>query len=731
MRSVLVKLALGAALLVLICACETARPSVHAPDPIAVAEARGKPWATRWSFQAETAAQGTPALSYYSDVEPPLVIDLAVLADGTIVLLRPLAFEERSVKAFRFNQKGYDYLSTQVEIIALDPESGRVKWRQTVPTRGLCRLIPLGAVLLLDAEEYTDGIRVSSSLAALSSAAGKVLWTRSFSPRLSYVTPLAAEGLLLVSRFHKDSFEGGYSTEALRLEDGTLLWTSSSETPQRSYAAPITLPGRLILFETGAACRAPDTGRIIWERRDLSGRRLAVAGWDRSQLFVLEGKGLAALSTENGAELWRVEVVEGSAASAAVSGDRVYLWLEKTAQQEEEKTAGKKVKPMAFRRQFDRNEHPVFAPDQKTSLLLALQRTTGSILWKLEVPEPLLGSPTEIEGSLYATTPTRLLRIEAVSGALRQERELPWKDRIATHDIGQVGNTVVVASEWDVAAWRLEGTEPVYVHHFQPVWPVVTTAERVYDERLARWIVENVGQKKGLLSWFRVGGRSVQSQGLSYGASASYESSMRQARYYASRGDMSSSMLYSSMADTTADMDRASQGMASAINTMIGGFVAANQAEMERLTGVISCHLLAYPHLDAELGRVRSLSRGLVEARLVQTEHKGQRFVALEALDLQTGKASRQLLSPLQSVAKCATLASEPNMVSTFSNYLRLVSVLYHNLRTAVDWDKGVIYHYGPGLDPASYAYIKSKDFVSGRLWALPLALSPLEPVQK
>lgn len=191
--------------------------------------------------------------------------------------------------------------SGMAEIMALDPGTGDIKWRQRMPAPAR------GAPSVADGRIFVP--TVDNHLLALSTEDGRRLWTHRAqsvtSVPLGLPTP-AVESDIVVAGF------GSGELSALRTNDGRLVWSETLASANRGalsevsgiHAMPVISEGRVVALGMGGLTICIDlrSGRRIWER-EVGGTESAwMAGnW---VFLVTSEEQLACLGRDDGRVRW-------------------------------------------------------------------------------------------------------------------------------------------------------------------------------------------------------------------------------------------------------------------------------------------------------------------------------------------------------------------------------------------------------------------------------------------
>jgi outer membrane protein assembly factor BamB len=209
--------------------------------------------------------------------------------------------------------RGAVYVGTRDAIVALDLDTGRIRW-SVRPQAARVALGFTGKATLLRGRGGAPLVGVGSAdgcYYAVDARSGRVVWTR----RVADVGPRggAAGGLLVPAARHGQRLyltsaagRGPYLT-ALDAATGRVAWRSADAGP--SFAPPVVLGSVVVTTEAGGILRGIDrrTGRTLWltrTRRPLTGG-IAVAGRWLAAGTGFQVDGAAASDAANGLVVYR------------------------------------------------------------------------------------------------------------------------------------------------------------------------------------------------------------------------------------------------------------------------------------------------------------------------------------------------------------------------------------------------------------------------------------------
>ncbi len=263
------------------------------------------------------------------------------------------------------------------EIVALDPETGKVLWRHktNAPTRGS----PL----------YSDGrvfvLTIDNELTALKAATGDEDWTHNGVPEteafLSDTGPAADSTVVVVPYSSGEVF-------ALRVETGRVAWSDNLSAVRRASA--------------------------LWSLTDFN----AMPVIDNGKVYAVSVSGrLVAIDERTGTRIWQHEI--GSSSTPWVSGDFIYMinpddqlicistanggirWV---VQLERYENPEKRTHPIFWTGPMVANGKLIMA--NSASQLVEFSLANGAVLQATELPDPVFVQPIVANNTLYIVTDT-------------------------------------------------------------------------------------------------------------------------------------------------------------------------------------------------------------------------------------------------------------------------------------------------------------------------------------
>jgi outer membrane protein assembly factor BamB len=621
-------------------------------------------------------------MKFMQDVEPPFLVSMNLLADGSLVCISPLEMK-REYQKFVF-AKYCSEVFTLVRIILLDSNKGKEIWSRVIPAKGVYEVKEINSTILFQSKYFDiEGEFVEGQLIALRKKTGKILWQRKFNKPFLYFSIAAKHNLVFFSAETEGGSGNKRTIEGVHLPTGKtnlkFSVTEPDDDKSKKNTWPIQFSDGIMFFENGIAFYELPRGKIKWKRKDfhLKGSSQPVEMGRR--VYMQSTDGIVALDVGSGKTLWTNDVIKEKVTKIMHTGN--YLCVTDS-------------------------EKGWFSDMHTLSLLNA---TNGTIIWKYET-DSILGNIVESREAVIFTTKDRLIALDKKKGEELYRIKLPWDDEFSYHSVSLRNQAIIVKNEWNVAKWNTKKGNLIFHHQFEPLCPIMTTQERMLEQKKL--------------------GRPV--SGMTTTA-FTYNSSMNKAWYtskfnqsmamYRQTGDslhLNNAYGYYGMTRHAIGQERIMAGIQTS-GAMIQATMSAGMAILQ--ARVQTANSMVYPSIDATLQNVRAFENDEYIARLVGVQEGSQRFSAVEVLKLSSGKVTRAFLSPYQMPIDLKTIGSSVMTATELHGYLPVSIFQHHSFLTLVDFQKKRIFHYGPGLNTDEYVTYGNKGFIRGRLWAFPLNL--------
>ncbi len=621
-------------------------------------------------------------LNFMQDVEPPFIIGMHTLADGSLVCISPLKLQQE-FKRFGFGNYCRETF-TRVKIIRLNSGDGSERWSQIISASGLYDIKEINSTILFHSRQFDkDGKFLEAQLIALEKEKGDILWQRTFTQPFRHFSIAQKHNLIVFYMATGGDSAGSRAVEAVDVSSGKLGWTfvakDSGSKMKHKGAWPILYPNGIILFDNGVTyCRLRD-GKVLWNRGDLFAEGITQPEAAGGVVCLQSKDGLVALNVNSGKTIWTGAAFKDNVMKLAYAGKHLCV--------------------------TESNEG-LFSETRSLSMT---DLATGAILWKYET-EPILGNIVENGVAVFFSTKNRIIALDVKNGAELYKEKLPWDEEFSPHKVLLTNRSVIVGNEWNVAMWDQKDGNIVYHHRFEPLCPIMTTQERMREQKA-------LGVQTSAVTTVALSYNSAVN--TAYYTSKFYQSMAN----YRSTGDS----LHLNDAQTYYGLTRISMGLERTYAGMQFG-ATLTQATIRIGMSIIkqkihTVHSMFYPAIDSMIKNFRAFDNAEYTVRLVGVQDGNQRFSAIEILHVPTGKVTQILLSPYQMPSDLKTMGSSEMYASELNGYLPVAAYQHHTFSTVVDLQRERIFHYGPGLNAEDYIYFGNSGFIRGALRAFPLYL--------
>jgi len=588
-----------------------------------------------------------------------------------------------------------DQEGANLDYLLVDTTSGRVLWRYNREKRkqALFSLMLASDEMLLfnvqDQNRRGEHGAAENTLLALDAQSGAEKWAQSYTSEGTirlYADPLTP--VAVAEKVEKRNVK----LVGVNLADGKTAWEKEfpvaeprekgkGERAGGPLAPPLLIEsGDVLHFYEGAERLAGKDGGSRWRRGDLElDGECPAAQTDGRELWLVDrGAVLTALDAATGATRWKAPLPNGVRyTNIYPDAEKIYVRGAQAAQ------SG--------------------TPDATQYLLGAVSRQDGKVLWTQMLKEPALSNLIEANGRLYLGTASLLMALDAASGrqvfaskATTDKGNFPV--RIVSYP-----DKVVYVGEFVVAAYDPTTGKQIYIHRVKPIANDLTMWDLEEDLNLVNYSSYQLARMRGGKHAKDAAPSSLQGtspmamqqlarmqdMASSYNLRAAELS--RRANAAPTQGQQRSlreeSKLESHQAATATAGEIAimrmnnaferEQAMTAFVFSMIELGRTMQEAPVEEN---LKNALKHYTQVSRALFIVYQL--GETEDYLVRPNLKslarGKQFVTLAVIHLPTGKRRDTYLSP---------------------------SYLKYGLWNIVNFNDGVVYHDGIGMDPSLYQY--------------------------
>jgi outer membrane protein assembly factor BamB len=351
------------------------------------------------------------------------------------------------------------------EVVLIDRNSGAVLWRIAVEELGRS---------VRDAAATADRVIVASirdnpyakKLTAFDRATGKQVWTMGTFPSDPHVLD-PRNGLLYLASRSKE----GFDVAAYRFADGAVRWKQSIRTDRKlehfsllfSEQGLVAGGERIVLLD-------PAQGTVKWSQ-PVAAELLPIAKIMHAgpALLVQGGGSLGSISTDRGTLAWKHAVPDRLLMDLQAAEGSIFLL--------EQDKAGAQT-------------------------ALRIDAASGKTVWSTAFREKLWSRFGLAKNNVYGTTRTSLLAVDAGTGRILQQVDLPgfMQGELAMPDaIAVQEGTVVVARETGVAGFRPGDLQFIYAQALpgDDVFAYAYAAQRLILRSNARGSSGKAAEMKG------------------------------------------------------------------------------------------------------------------------------------------------------------------------------------------------------------------------------------------
>ena len=650
-------------------------------------------------------------VSHY-DQESPLVLDWTLDGEGRILVVEAMDYESDMRVGETGIHKYWHIIPSAFRLYALDEESGSELWSTEMGgfRGGTVDWFPAGDGLMGMAFESFDlaGEPASFCCAVVNAETGGILLRYEESNALRSHSYLSGSDTILleVVETNEDGERVALAWKGLDPAGGGLLW----ERPMELGEALERIGEDLYLVRTlgGVSPIDPRTGSL--GRLTATGLIFWVSPVD--DCLLLSGDSTMLLDPAAEELKWTADSVGGRPDSARSIGDRILLIRTETTYDEPPKRRGqsphKKGDNPDVHRRYDHNRVEITAVDA----------SNGDVSWVASLDDKITGAPVLFRERIVLTTPTDLVSLDPSTGAVTSSEPLPW-DRPWLQGLQLIpfDDYLLLESDLLAAVWSPEDSF-LRSHEFHPLWESVSSEALYYDVLAGFWILEkNMGVDFEPSTWVEA------AAGLTGDWSDELD-----AAYAASNRNLIMTQNSMTQMWNSAELARyygTSPGYITNLQQQmaaLGSMVAWSSAVNKQATGMnFMNNRIAYPYIRHEVGRLTEMNAWPWIVRPVSAGNKN-RVSAVEAFNMETGEVKRIVLGPRQATGVIdLNLDNGATGIGIFGGYFPYINFLPGNYRALIDWDKGLLFHYGPGFDESRRTEIPDSKNLRGAIFARPI----------
>ena len=532
----------------------------------------------------------------------------------------------------------------------LDRKTGRKLW-EFRPDNEKSRY---STVLLLREMVFYLVKAKEAELIAIDLDDGNILWrTPAKNTRLVQFFP--KEACLILSGISDE----GVSTTSISLDDGAIKWNRSHNDKDFPFLpTPLVSLDSILSFYGGVSFLSPKNGKVVWQRQDITlGPSNPPPVLEASSLFILDkGNKLHALDVKNGHTLWTHQQDENvNYSSIGPVGRTLYL-------------RGKKIK---------NDDQPAYVVD-------SVSAKDGKRLWRHSHYPASVSNIVEHKGKTFFATRMRFFSVNAQNGKELYVKEATNTSGFFQNRLRILDEKVIFIGEMMVAAYEAESGKEVYSIGMNPVSTGVSLS--ALENEISKTKGNQVSSSN---TWGGIAASMSNEAALSQSMANNYYKIASQKRQQSNwtQGLTRNSNLF---AARTAAM-QGQINAAFAKSQAIAAFQAATWQASEDLAAMVT------KATTIRVGEKALLRKSTIQKVYGDAENDkyvyrpteydypgGAPFVGVTVIDLKTGNSKQSLLSP---------------------------KYQHFGLWTIIDWDEGISYTQGIGLDPSKYEYGETQFF--------------------
>jgi outer membrane protein assembly factor BamB len=546
--------------------------------------------------------------------------------------------------------KGNSPMFPNKGVMLVDARTGRTIWKTD-------KKAFKGAYSIMAATEsrilYRASGPASSTLMALDARTGKVLWSRKHKKGPAEYLIDHDRGIVVAVGKQK----GRRLITASGLEDGSVKWERQYDVKQgnEGHPEPMLVKGALYLYHDGIEKLSTQTGRTAWKRDDVS--------------------------------------IKSGSARIQVVDDRILFISSSTALNEVDVDSGKTLRTIPLRKggmkftnifpfggtMYVRGEPRVFFDITKPYRILAYERSTGKEMWNYDSAKPSVSNIVELNGRVYFATAEKLICLDISTGGRYFIKKVTDTGHTYPVRLKITEDSVIFIGEHVIAAYDARTGRKKYFYGMTPIDPLLslTGLDKAIAESSMK--LDKVAKKgknagaveSGLAEMSRLQATMYQNMATKHFSAADRafsEGDSLRWQGHSALGGMNQE--FAKQAALSSALQSIS-ALGDILTNMIEILVSENMLEVQKLFRAAIFSLYG----QAEAGPY------------VFRPDNDYTFVGVSVIHLPSGRMRYTRLSP------------------QYQEYG------FWNL---VDFEKGVVYHHGLGLDPNSYKL--SKKFRNFRL---------------
>jgi outer membrane protein assembly factor BamB len=644
------------------------------------------------------------------DIEPSSFSNVHILKNGNILAICPtniayyFSASEIVFKAVKL------YYPCLVSVYLLDKTGGKIIWEKSLQASGVFLINEYGNYIVINSQNIdSEGIK-GKKIHILDKATGKVIFEKGNNSTKIIDFNFEQD---LVSIIDKDSSLSHLYQFSLYKPDKAKPFFSKNFNSEELMFPPYIQDDKILFLSKNKLCLHDITkSKNAWEFDvDTTTIKKEIRVFS-NKIFIPSDDKIIVIDIASGRKLWNFQLKDEYTGLNFV-GENIYL-LQQTQYPREldkktKKLVTKHIPADKLLKKYKKKPFELIDIEQYDYLTRIISiSANGKKNWEVET-EGIKNSNFFLkEDKLYLTTNKFLYAIDNQKGKLVNNSNLHKNNAYVQFFINQLNKNLIVRNDEWVYCFNGQNLDSIYAHHFDLVCPSFSREQLNRDIETGRWFYERNILRKPASTFYVNKSGYINSYNYHYnnairtGGATSYN-----AHQYASYHRT---------------LDNLSGDIGNAAGTAINMVQFAKNMMHILAIRIYLAQQDAHPYVENEALNLMNFDDESQAVRIIRKNINGQKFIAIEILELESGQLKFQILSPFQFKEDILTMYTNFGSLFPFTGYALAINIRDLVFRTSIDWKNKRIYHYGPGLDVDSYRYYNPKkpEFIRGKLICLP-----------
>ena len=661
-------------------------------------------------------------------VEPPSIVKTEVLKNNNLLVIWPVKFRHNN-QPFSIYSTCNVFIPSQIDVVLLNEANGNIIWKTRINASGTYRIAENEKSIIINSCDYDDvGIPFHHKITVLQKSDGKILWEYG-GKDIYYITANPEINIAAITR--RDTiYENTYVFMLASLENGNILFQQKLSDSDLEFN-PLFI-GDSILFKKGSDLEMYNyINKEIIRKFKTGDSLLSDRIWtDGRTLYMPYPHRIEAVDMADGQIRWIFQNDCSDIVGITGIDNNLYLFTLQNElialDKQDEKLVNDKISLLHYAKLFKNGPLTSIDIDKyKHHLGIVSISPSGDKKWTYSTQGELMSSLYLKDNKLFFTIRDCLFEIGNSDGVLLKKATLVHDKELSTNTVNFINDNIIIKNEKYVYCFDKD-FKIRYIHEFDLVWPTISTNDLIKDKLAGEWIMTHlVLQKK--YGYKNVDIKYMKDNTINgtYGRNMQTELIASQARLFGNtfyNSIMAPSYMHA-MDGTYVSNMQSLNAMSSSINSLMSMLKSVEASTIIAQIQAFRAQLMAYPFIKDEIDNISKFDNENRVLRLVNKAIDGQKFIALEMLELQNGTVKVQILSPFQFKSYYSTMYLEPATTLALNGYVPVVNLMDHVLRTTIDLEKNLLFHYGPGMDTDSYIFYdpEEKIYTRGKLICIPL----------